>query len=692
VTDLSLVNKTSLRFSSEILKRLGEELNPNLDQGILELVKNAYDADALECTVELASAGNELTIIVSDDGDGMTVDDIINGWLVLGHSSKSVTRPTSLGRLPAGNKGLGRLAALRMGLRTSLVTRPKIVPNREYVLDIDWAHFNQVDTIDEVGLAIYERELTREKPGTIITLSGLRSHLNRVEVKRLARGLLLLANPFDDDPHGFHPRLAAPEFVDLEKLVQQRYFNDAEFHLAAEVDPTGCAKATVTDWKNEELFAADHAELSRRNQAPYSCPTAQFDLWVFILDQKSFTARSATVSEVKQWLGEFGGVHLFINGLRVAPYGNSGNDWLELNLRRVQSPEVRPSTNTAIGRIAISDPTDIFLQKTDRSGLVEGEAFQELRRFATDALEWMARRRLDERDARRGVQRTEAPREVKETRVEVDTAIRALDTPAQDNIQRAFSAYDRAREKEVQVLRKEVQLYRTLSTAGIASATFAHESSQPIRVIMRNATQIAQRAQRYLGAQYDDALAGPIGRLLRQSNLLQAFGAFTLDVIDHEKRRASRVDIHTVIENVRSAFVPLLDDRQVTLTVTLADSHPFLRGSEAAVESVLINLIVNSLRAFERSQPGHREIVVRTTVVGDGEALTLDVLDNGPGIQDIDIKDIWLPGETTYPNGTGLGLTIVRDTVRDLGGTVNAIPHGEFGGAEIVVKLPILGV
>ena len=62
-----------IRFSTEILKRLGEELNPSLDKGVLELVKNAYDADATKCTVELQStdaAGG--VVFVKDNGDGMT--------------------------------------------------------------------------------------------------------------------------------------------------------------------------------------------------------------------------------------------------------------------------------------------------------------------------------------------------------------------------------------------------------------------------------------------------------------------------------------------------------------------------------------------------------------------------------------------------------------------------------------------
>jgi signal transduction histidine kinase len=98
---------------------------------------------------------------------------------------------------------------------------------------------------------------------------------------------------------------------------------------------------------------------------------------------------------------------------------------------------------------------------------------------------------------------------------------------------------------------------------------------------------------------------------------------------------------------------------------------------------------VNSLKAFERVPPKKRQIEVRTEI--EGRRVYIRVLDNGPGIQDINVKDIWLPGETTDPNGTGLGLTIVRDTVRDLGGEVTVIAEGELGGAEFIVELPIIG-
>jgi C4-dicarboxylate-specific signal transduction histidine kinase len=160
-------------------------------------------------------------------------------------------------------------------------------------------------------------------------------------------------------------------------------------------------------------------------------------------------------------------------------------------------------------------------------------------------------------------------------------------------------------------------------------------------------------------------------------------------LVDHEKRRAGKVDIHKVIKDVIELYTPFIIDRDVKITSELSEGSPYLRGSIAAIESIISNLLNNSLIAFERKPPGERKIVIRTRIV-DNE-LELRVLDNGPGIEGIDKNDIWLPGQTTRPNGTGLGLTIVRDATTDLGGRVDAVEKGELGGAEMIVILPVIG-
>ena len=682
-----------IRFSADILRRLGEELNPHLDKGIVELVKNSYDADATWCRIEMSGTGGAGgTIIVTDNGDGMTPAEIEQGWLVLGRSTKNAARRTRLGRIPAGSKGLGRLAALRMGSRALLTTRPRKQPADEYRLPIDWCAFEATDLVDDVALNIDHAVRSPDAgPGTEIRIKGLRKRIQRMEVKRLARELILLADPFGDDPAGFAPTLIAPDFNDLARLVQKRYFDDAEYHLAAGVDETGRATAAVVDWKGKPMFSADHDEIAATGaRRPYDCPAVRFDLWVFILDRATFSTRTSTLQEVRQWLGEFGGVHVYHNGLRVMPYGNPGNDWLEMNLRRVRSPEERPGTNTSIGRVVVTDTDARLAQKTDRSGYVEDEAFTDLVRFAQDAMGWMANRRMDAAERRRAKVRRFVSTRSRAAHRALQTAIDQVPPSDREPLEDAFKQYDRSRDQEADTLRKEVQLYRTLSTAGITAATFAHESSgNPIKVIGQSVDALARRASKMLGDRYESELGRPVTGIRRAVSSLSVLGNATLKLLDHDKRRLSRVDLHDVLREVVGTFRPFLDGRNVATAVCLCSGNPYVRGSRAAIESIVTNLLNNSLTAFESAGTMGRRIELATSVE-DGR-WRLAVSDNGPGITDISTRDIWLPGRTTRKNGTGLGLTIVRDAVRDLDGDVDAREHGDLGGAEITVEIPILG-
>lgn len=680
-----------IRFASAILRRLGEELNTTADQGILELVKNAYDADARECTVELIGTDHPGGAIrVTDTGDGMTRDTISDGWMVIGHSSKAKGQRTRLGRIPAGDKGLGRLAALRMGTTATIVTRPRGERDSEYTLSIDWNMVDASVLVEDVAFPIGQgRRAPGAGPGTEVRVENLSNKIGRIEVRRLARALILLADPFADDPSSFVPTLSAPEFKDLEDLVRQRYFEHAEYHLRAEVRE-GIATASVEDWRGKVLFTASHGDIAKKGRPKYLCPHARFDLWVFILDSAQFSTRKVKVGDVRTWLEAFGGVHLYENGLRVSPYGNAGNDWLDMNLHRVRSPEERPGTNTSIGRVVVTDTGGLLQQKTDRSGFIETDAFLDLRAFAQDAMDWMARRRLEVVEKKRLRERAEAPSKSREARRSVEHVIGTAPKNQQKALQEAFNAYAGAKDKEVYNLRKEVQLYRTLSTAGITAATFAHESTgNPLKVITQAMKFIERLAKKELADKYSE-LEEPVQLIKAATKSVAVLGTATLGLLEHEKRRIGRVDVHETIRRVVKIYEPFLRGRAVDVKLDLCAGNPYLRGSEAAVESILTNLLNNSMVALERSEKPLRQIVVQTTLSDD--RLTLRVQDNGPGIEDIRVPDIWLPGQTTRENGTGLGLTIVHDAAKDLGGDVDALAHGALDGAEIIVCLPLIGV
>lgn len=680
-----------LRMSPKLLQRLGEELNPTIDQSILELVKNSHDADARECSVDLKHVESQGGVIeISDNGVGMTVGQIMDGWLLLGDSSKNKT-PTKLGRIPVGNKGLGRLAALRMGRTIIVKTRPQDEPRKEYMLEIDWSKFDSATAVDDVQLNIIERERLKPYQGTDITIQGVQTKITHGDVKRLSRAMMLLSSPFDEEAKGFKPTLVANEFDDLVKLVQAGYLSFADYRLCAQLKDGLIMEARVTDWQGKDLFVGNH-ELVRQSPGRYEAPDARFDLWVFLQSRDSFSIRALNRKDIKSWIAQFGGVHLYENGIRVAPYGNEGNDWLDMNLRRVRSPEERPSTNNSVGRVSVSINSKDGLQlvqKTDRSGYIESEAFLELRLFAQHTLDWMAKERLQAAQERREKQRQLAPSKTERAKKAVEAVLKDLPPESRGKLQEVFETYEKTNQKEVKTLRRDLQLYRTLSTAGITAATFAHEShSSPLKTISLSTKVLDSKIKRDLPILYVTDYKPPLDRIRQATRSLSVLSDTTLSLLNSEKRRPRRVNVYDTMRSVVELFNPFLEERSVCIELKLAPGNPYLYTSEAAFESVFTNLINNSLAAFERAHSENRLIEMKTDI--EGKSLLIRVEDSGPGLE-LPKKQIWLPGVTTQPNGTGLGLTIVRDAVVDMGGTVDAEEKSELGGAAILINIPILG-
>ena len=677
------------KFSTAILSRLGEELNPHPDQGIIELVRNAYDADALTCRVKLKKVNKKGGMIrITDDGYGMDFEEISNGWLVLGRSTKQRRRRTKLGRLPVGDKGLGRLAALRMGTRATLITRPKKEPLFEHRVTIDWGKYDNVNVVEDVNLDIETTAATKSgEYGTEVIIEQLKTALKKTDIKRLARSLLLLSDPFGS-PSGFRPILDTPEYEQLETIVRHDFFSINEYHLIAKIDSKGMGQAKARDSNGKLLWTAKHKDL-RKNDNPYETPKASFEFWAFNLGKKEFLPRSVSMGDLRTWLRAVGGVHFYHRSLRVHPYGDKGHDWLDMNLRRSQSPELRPSTNTSIGRVSVDDPDNLLIQKTDRTGFIENTPFDELRSFAQEALEWLANRRMKKREDERIKKRTTAIRTFKKTRKALEQAITKLPSRQRDQIKQIVDSFENARTKQVETLKEEVQLYRTLSTVGTTFAVFAHELKNPLSRIQNMARAIEDKGQTILKDKYAKFLQRPVKIITNSTNALIALPRIAIQLLERDKRQTKLVYINMEVEAVLNMVEPFLKEVKVKPEVDLVDTNPPVYGSKASIQCVLMNIITNAVNAFvlHREYLKARKIVIRTSVAKDN--VHINVLDNGPGIENLSTEEIWLPGKTTTPNGTGLGLTIVRDTVTDLGGRAYAIAHSELGGAEFFIELPI---
>lgn len=685
-----------LRFSTTILRLLGEELNPSPDLGILELIKNAYDADANHCTIELKGAhlkgGN---IKVWDDGNGMTADEIRNGWLIVGDSLKSIGAKSPSGRLVVGSKGLGRLGALRLGQYVKLITRPKEEPGIQYCVELDWKSFESVKIVEDIEIDIVKEKAPLGcEHGTEILISEITSVWRKTEIERLARTILLLRDPFNPDK-SFKARLKAHEFTELERLAHSGYFSECDFHLIAELDNEGRASAKVLTAGDKIIFKAKHSEIvpKDRNGSKYLTPASTFDLWEFALSGKRFTTKQVTLKAVREWLDQFGGVRLYHRGVRILPYGEPKNDWLDMNLRRAQSPELRPSTNNSLGCFRVDDPKGFLQQKTDRLGFVDTEAFDELRRFAGDILDWMARERIRDRERRKKSQKEQNIQKKKEAENLVADVLKQLPIKERKSVEAAIDQLRSAHIEEIELKDDTAQLYFTLGTIGTTAAAFAHQTKVPINGILQDANNLDY----YLGDPgklplfiKESSIA--VKRIREEANAIYSFSNVTLKLLEHEKRRSSSLLVHQLIDDTIELLKPYFEARVTEFQQDYVDGEPKIWCSRAAFEAILTNLLTNSLQAFERGSKtdqtkNNRLIHIRTRIVNDMISICLQ--DNGPGIEKLALEEIWIAGKTTTERGTGLGLAIVKDVVEDLHGFVEAEAHGEFGGASFTITIPL---
>ncbi|MGX1709734.1 ATP-binding protein [Streptomyces albidoflavus] len=708
-----------LRFAPQILARLGEELVPHADLGIMELVRNAYDADATHCqlwTSEAEQPGG--TLIISDDGDGMTAEQLTSGFLLIGKSQKSSDIHTRKFRRKVGEKGLGRIAALRLGTQATIRTRSAEETDFEHTLIIDWDRIDGSEAVEDVPLTVTTQQCEGE-PGTTVEITGLRHGITKQDAVRLARSVLMLTGPFSfADGSSFRVTCDAPEFEYLSRVITGDLLQWAEYRLVAQLDDRGKSSATLYNWRGEVIKAAGHEDVGKKRQgrgnrdAPlaFSAPSAVFEMWMFNLNpaaSKEVRFAQQPTSDIKTWLKQVGGTHLYHRQLRVQPYGDIGNDWLLTNLRRAASPEERPSTNNSVGRIQVQDPSDLLQPKTDRSGFVDNLAFLELQEFAKRALDWSADQRLELREQRRIGAAPKARDRVKEAEKQFQNLLKAinpkdseaptLDGAADSAILESFTAgasevFDSQRQ-EIEALREDLLLYRTLATVGTSTAVFAHEAMKPAARIINEVKTVSRRVKQHVSEdEYKERFHSSVENSIDSAKTLETFARLPLTLLAKNKRQITDIDFDRECPAIVRLFSRYLDERGIKVEYDLDAEGAIVRSTIADIESVLSNLIVNAAHAFTRTDAirPERTVRVRTRLVVEGGVtrLCLCVDDSGPGIKEISLSAIWLPGKTTRDNGTGLGLTIVRDIVADLGGSQEAREHGELGGASILVWLP----
>ena len=428
------------RPRARLLQLLGDQLIGTPRLAVFELVKNAYDADAELVTVVLKDSGiDSARIVVRDDGDGMTLDTIRDIWLVPAHDHRELQRiakkRTALNRLPLGEKGVGRFAVHKLGDRVEVVTRAK--GELECIVSIDWAAEIEKQFLSDTAVSIKTREpvvFTDDKTGTIITISKLReSEWSRGDVRRLLRQITSISSPFNRPADRFKAVLEVPDHPDWVAGVPDTtsILNRAPWHFLFTFDKgvlewtyefrgvTGIRieSHSITKTAQPLLIAPvrDEDGLVRNNQSGKSPRrTAVADAGMsegigpvigefFVFDRDRLILNKLGDSQLlSRFLDENGGVRVYRDGIRVYNYGEPGDDWLGLDLRRVNTPTRNISRNIIVGALDLSlEQSYALKEKTNREGFVEAEAYLRLKQIVLGALSILeTERKLDKQKIR----------------------------------------------------------------------------------------------------------------------------------------------------------------------------------------------------------------------------------------------------------------------------------------------------
>lgn len=412
---------------------IGRENVSKLEGAVLEIVKNAYDADASVCC--LYYSNTEDSVYILDNGCGMKEEVLRTHWMTIGNSSKKNSYITKNGRIQTGAKGIGRFALDRMSDECDMLTISE-EGGLEWI--VDWRDFNGSKRLSEVKARVYDTD------ARLLEFVGIESWKNRVvasEIKKYDFSGTGTAFRLDHLHDVWDERAMNQLRNHLENLLPPDVIQN--FHIWFFDDTTNVEEALITsanvesyDYRidfqiigNEVDIQIIRNEFDFRGEEQEVYREAGFDEWeqAYLRGKKkeeSFTMEE--IGEKENYIGnfvgtlyfykisankkdrerfyykditgranlakKFGGIKIYRDQFRVRPYGEYGDsdfDWLELSARRNRSPaglgkengNWRVGSEQMLGTVSISRQNSNLEDAANRNGIQEGIGFSQLKRI-----------------------------------------------------------------------------------------------------------------------------------------------------------------------------------------------------------------------------------------------------------------------------------------------------------------------
>jgi len=694
------MTEINFRPKARLIKILGEQLIKDATVGIIELIKNSYDADATTVKLIFDSMNTEnAKIIIRDNGTGMDTETFITKWMnpASGHKEVQKNRKirSNLGRLPLGEKGVGRFAAQQIGNKLTLISKNSI-DKKILSAEINWEEFDTADKdLSEVNIRYEEIENSDFFPGnntgTVLIIEKIRNKFSESDVKKIYSAIRRMKSPFrgvNDFDVSISFQNCPEEWSKYSDLNTSEILEKAPFIFIAIADDNG-----IVDWEYKFSFPGFKKRENKGKSDLFQETDITLDKDIktgsFLIYLHAYLrGEPLKVTQINpKDIDELSGISVYRDGIRILPYGEKGNDWLGLDNRRIQNPGQRLGNDQVIGMVEINQSENYVLKdKTNREGLIEDRYYEKFTKLITGVITLFERELYEDRKLFQKKQRKVEENIIKDKLNTVEKGLNQIEEKVQEKnevpsvelkqtLNHIKPVYDELK-TEIPVtigeLESEKRVLFNLAGTGLAAERFTHEFAR----IIGGAISSLERLKKLIDLndprikKETDTLTSALEALRNDIRLLGPM--FYIKKVAREKE----LDVRKIIDNTVSLQEYMLTKENINLEVTGETFTVLMR--EGSLMQVFNNLLDNAIFWCSRKSESDKKQI---RIIIDNKNFTVYLTDSGPGINSRFRDKIFDPffsmkGE----DGRGLGLYIVKEILDEKGFGIWLVNQEDYPG------------
>jgi signal transduction histidine kinase len=708
----------------EAAERVDKAISPDLTiTARAELIKRMHEH--LDSPTAFADYLNEFraeqSIVIKDTGKGMSNEDLSDRFLVIGTPGKFLEKKNAKKGDAAilGEKGIGRLSMMRLGGR-ALVRSKQAADGRWNKIDFDWTLFDDPELfLDQVEVAVVPAEDDAlPTQGTEITIRQLSANwtLEKVQtfidkyIRRLQDPFSKLKQPYPIDivlndkrqtiaslPHW----LASCAQFKAEIIFNPLVADESAPVLRRNLTWRGSTSAESRDWSMKELTRQLGIPSDVfKSLGSFKANCLWFNRQMLVTNGVDHT-RTEIAEELNHWCGGFS---VYRDNFRVGKTGGMDDDWLEWDSGALKAKGFTLNRYQTIGSVSISSTNNPrLIDAANRERLIAcpeqlllksilGEiVVQDFRSHINAVREAEAKIAIAEESTEESLRRSEdnlkktiatveeigktLPREQKYKIAEIRDALHGQ----VEYIKTIKNSLSIARETRVELLE--------LANIGLV-----------VEIVIHELTRLTERTGELLvdlkSSKQDEDILHIVDNLRSQINATNK-RIRTVDAMSPSGRhKKERYDAVAQTKNIVSGFKNRFNRHNIECIVALDDEENSEKSLDVnmvrgLIAQALENLLSNSVYWLQQGiREGDAQRTIRIDI--DSKALTIDVWDNGTGIDPRYAKEIFMPYYSTRKKGKGLGLYIASELVEYHGGKLYLGDNPEEDGRlrTFTIELP----